>query len=189
VRVQLRPFYSSDELRRVYAHPYDHTRWEDHRTRVALTTQFARWYADSYRVRSIADLTCGDGAIARNVAAGTERLLTLSDMVHADHLDMIGPIEETLPLLDPVGVDMFICTETLEHVERPDELLAEIRKRAKILILSTPDGETNDANPEHYWGWDVPEIEGMLHNAGWKADRLLMYDTQLVYNFQIWGCL
>lgn len=181
MRRQLRPFYSAEELARVYSRPYDHTRWEDHRTRIALTTRLARWYADSYRVTSIADLSCGDAAIVRALGA-PERLCYTNDL-------LLGrPIEEAVLDLEP-AVDLFICTETLEHVERPDWLLEQIRQRARMLILSTPDGETTADNPEHYWGWDVDEIEKMLHNAGWKVDRLLLYDTQLVYRFGIWGCL
>lgn len=180
MRKQLRPFYSSEELKQIYDKPYDHTRWDDHRTRIALTTRLARWYADSYRVQTIADLACGDAAII-TALGGPERLCITDDL-------LLGrPIEESVIDLDPV--DMFICTETLEHVRDPDGLLAEIRRRAKILILSTPDGEISDANPEHYWGWNTEEVENMLHAAGWKVDRVLMYDTQLVYRFGIWGCL
>lgn len=180
MRKQLRTFYTPTELKRVYAHPYDHTRWDDHRTRVALTIRLARWYADSYRVRSIADLACGDAVIIRALGA-SDRLCVTDDL-------LLGkPIEQSILELDPV--DMFICTETIEHVQDPDTLLGEIRSRAKILILSTPDGEWNDSNPEHYWGWDVDEMEKMLHDSGWKPDRLMIYDTQLVYRFMIWGCL
>jgi hypothetical protein len=68
-------------------------------------------------------------------------------------------------------VDVFVLSETLEHVERPAELLAAIRKKARHLLLSTPLAEFDDRNPEHYWGWDKAGIRELLDVAGWRADH------------------
>jgi hypothetical protein len=193
MRRQLRSFHSAERLAEIYAQPYDHTKWEDHRTRVArtieITTDFGRnqstpWFDGM-------DLSCGDGAILREVGKRLDlQKLTFGDMVFADHLDIIGPIETTLAssLVPTRPIDLFICSETLEHVENPDEILRTVRDGASNLVISTPIGETTDyGNEEHYWGWDVSDVEEMLVAAGWNDLTLVIIELPF-YNFQVWCC-
>ena len=99
-----------------------------------------------------------------------------------------GPIEETIERIP--SVDMFVCSETLEHVNDPDAVLRQIRRKADMLLLSTPIGETAPSNNiQHYWGWDRPAIQDMLDKAGFKTVQVY---TELVfpgsvYDFQIWA--
>jgi hypothetical protein len=99
-----------------------------------------------------------------------------------------GPIEEALA--HQPHVDMFLLSETLEHVEDPDNLLAAIRVVADNLVLTTPCGETDDGNPEHYWGWDTEALEEMLNESGWRPKSCELFTPTSVpyYTFQIWTC-
>ncbi|GGK61393.1 hypothetical protein Sme01_03130 [Sphaerisporangium melleum] len=181
MRRQLRPFYTPDQLAQVYARPYDHTRWADHVERVARTVQVLDVFAAATGAETVADLSCGDGAI---VAQSTH----LWRATHLGDYTTTGPIEQTLATLPQV--DMFVCSETLEHVEDPDGLLAGIRARASHLLLTTPCGEDDDANPEHYWGWDTDDLREMLTGAGWSDCQVELFTPQSVayYTFQIWTC-
>lgn len=181
MRRQLRPFYSPGELAAVYAGGYDHTRWPDHVERVAKTAAVLDEFAAETGSATVADLSCGDGAIVGlSEHPWRER--------HLDDITLGGPIERTIEALEPV--DMFVCSETLEHVEDPDDLLAKIRTRAKHLLLTTPCGEDDDDNPEHYWGWDTGDIRQMLTAAGWSDCRVELFSPESVayYTFQIWRC-
>jgi hypothetical protein len=83
-----------------------------------------------------------------------------------------------------------VCSETLEHVEDPDAVLRAIRGRSWSLLLTTPHGEADDANPEHYWGWHADDLDPMLEAAGWSDRRVELFTPASVphYTFQIWTC-
>ena len=181
MRRQLRPFYTAEQRARIYGHAYDHTRWPDHVERVARTVQVLDDFAAKTGARTVADLSCGDGAIvgqSRHPWTGR----------HLDDYTRGGPVEHTIQALSPV--DMFVCSETLEHVEDPDGLLVEIRGKARHLLLTTPDGEDDDRNPEHYWGWDAGDLRAMLERAGWTDNTAELFTPSSVpyYTFQIWRC-
>lgn len=181
MRRQLRPFYTPEQLAQVYNHTYDHTYWLDHRERVAKTIDLLDNFAAETDSRTIADLSCGDEAIVRGSRHSWDRI-TLGDYTTT------GPIEDTLYSLP--YVDMFVLSETLEHVEDPDTLLAHLRLRAKNMILTTPYGEDHTENPEHYWGWDADAIEQMLYSVGWTELRYELFtpESNGYYTFQMWRC-
>ena len=180
MRKQLRPFYTAEELARVYEEPYDHTRWPDHIDRVRHTAEILH----SMDHASVADLSCGDGAIVRQ--AGLTCPVTLGD--YNGNWDWTGPIELAIDLIDPV--DVFVLSETLEHVQDPDNLLRKIRAKADRLLLSTPCGEVSDENPQHYWGWDAQGIQEMLSAAMWRplGNPEMFNPPPHYYTFQIWRC-
>ncbi|MEO3856208.1 hypothetical protein [Acrocarpospora sp. B8E8] len=183
MRRQLRPFYTPEQLEQVYAHPYDHSRWREHRARIALTVALAQSMVDEYGLASAADLSCGDGAILDR--------LDVAEKVYGDFVPgraHAGPIERAVTEIARVG--LFILSETIEHVEDPDALLAAIRAKADALVLTTPNAEDNDGNPEHYWSWDDAEMRRMLATAGWAPTLYLAFDPHVApgYTFQFWGC-
>ena len=181
MRKQLRPFYTPEQLARVYSRTYDHTRWTDHIERVNKTTELLDVFAMATNSQSVADLSCGDGAIVNN-STWPWAVKILGDYTSP------GPIEEALPQLQ--RVDMFVLSETLEHVENPAGVLAGIRSVADHLLLTTPHGETNNLNPEHYWGWDREGIQELLDDTGWTpvACELFTPTTVQYYTFQMWMC-
>lgn len=184
MRKRLRPMPSPDELARLYAKPHQHVRWADHRIRVDVTTTLACHVARAGG--TVADLSCGDGAIALALQSTGMRAI-LGD--YAPGYPIQGPIEETIHRIEPV--DLYICSETVEHLDDPDSALAAIRQKTSTLVLSTPDGETDDSNPEHVWGWDAEAVEKMLRSAGFIPTSHTTLDLRpagFVYSYQIWCC-
>lgn len=183
---RLRPAYTPEELAQVYATPYDHTLWPDHIQRVAFTREFVREVMQERGTRTVADLSCGDGAVALGLSLPRESVI-LGDLHRRDGLDMWGRIEDTVTRMP--AVDLFILSETIEHIDKPIALLEWIREKADTLVLSTPVGETDDGNPEHYWGWDRDGMEAVLGAAGWWPDRSVLFTPDVpdvYYTYQIW---
>jgi len=179
-RVRLRPAHDEATLAEIYAAPHDHTRWEDHRVRVAVTAAFARTCAGE--VQRAADLSCGDGTILRAIQAEEH---ILGDF--APGYPITGPLEETIDRIDPV--DVFVCCETLEHLDDPDAVLAAIRRKTRSLVLSTPVGAWGDNNPEHYWAWGAGAVEDMLASAGFRTAVFATLDFRPAggpYDFGLW---
>lgn len=185
-RVRLRPAYDEAQLAELYPVPHDHTRWPDHIVRVDQTIALARDLAPDAKV--IADLSCGDAAIARELAGaaaahGEQVQLILGD--YAPGYEITGPIEETLTQVK--RADLWIISETVEHLDDPDGVLAGIRYRSDALVLSTPLSEFEPVNPEHYWGWDHDGVRDLLIGAGWNIamQRDVLHPLA---QYQIWGC-
>lgn len=182
-RRRLRPRYTPDELARIYARPHDHSLWDDHKIRVGVTIEVCRWVLRRAEVRTAADLSCGDAAIIR--ALGVDRMI-LGD--YAPGYDHHGPIEATIEEIPPV--DLFVCSETIEHLDDPEAVLARIREKTSHLVVSTPLDAFHDVNPEHYWAWDRQGVEAMLTAAGFQVDVFCPVDTRpagLYYQFGIWA--
>jgi len=190
-RTRLRPAHDPAVLALLYAVPHRHDRWPDHVARVQATVSLGReLIADTGPPEVIADLSCGDAAITRALAADadvTPRVI-LGDI--APGYEFCGPVEKTLLMVR--DVDLFICTETIEHLDDPDGVLAAIRYRARALLLSTPLAEAGASNPQHYWAWDNHDVSSMLRSAGWAP--VLYRKTHwedgngYVWAYQIWGC-
>lgn len=181
-RVRLRPAHDADILAKIYAKPHQHAAWRDHKVRVAVTAQFAHALAGS--VDRGADLSCGDGTILSS--------LDVTDRYFGDFAPgypLTGPINETIERI-PV-VDLFVCCETLEHLDDPDETLSRIRGKAKALVLSTPVDAFGDTNEQHYWAWSRKGVEAMLTAAGFTVvvyNELDIRPAQGEYAYGIWYC-
>jgi hypothetical protein len=182
VKQRLRGPYDDAKLAEIYARPHDHTRWNDHKVRIAVTVQLA--HALVGRVSTAADLSCGDGATLKALGVPT---MYLGD--YAPGYPFHGPIEQTIHEIP--DVDLFVCTETLEHVDDPDLVLRSIRPKTQALILSTPVDCWGDHNPEHYWAWSRRDVEEMLGEAGFTVAVYAGLDMRPgggEYEFGIWGC-
>jgi hypothetical protein len=187
---QLRPFYTDEQLKAVYHSQYNHEMWTDHVERIEFTADVLA----AMKPTSVADLSCGDGAIV--VKSGVKCPAILGDLMGvpmevslglASGMDISGPIEQTICEIGPV--DVFVLSETLEHVQRPGVLLRAIRQKAKRLLLTTPYCEFTDRNREHYWGWDMDGVKSLLQDAGWTGNaELFTPDSTDYYTFQVWVC-
>lgn len=181
-RERLRPAYGDGDLAQVYAAPHQHAVHADHQLRVAVTIQVAHALAGP--VVSAADLSCGDAAILKTLRVQRRYL---GD--YAPGHEFTGPIESTIGQIPPV--DLFVCTETLEHLDDPDTTLKAVRGKTAGLILSTPVDAWGDDNPQHYWAWDRAEVEAMLSAAGFTVALYNELDVRPAggaYSFGIWGC-
>lgn len=183
---QLRDFHSSERLAQIYAKPHDHRIYgRGHNVRVEVTKNIVADGIAKSGASSIADLSCGNGDIARSAKLANT---FLGD--YAPGYDICGPLDKTIPSIPNVG--LYVCSESLEHVEDPLQILNLIRHKSKYLVLSTPIENWGDTNEEHYWSWDRAGIEELLQQAGWKPDIFLYLDTTVFgepYKYGIWGCV
>ena len=180
-RQRLRPAHTPEQLAEIYPQPHDHTHWRDHHVRVDATIALAKGIEN---VTSVADLSCGDAAIARAVNAATT---ILGD--YAPGYQHHGPIEETIHSIPEV--DLYVCSESIEHLDDPDTVLKLIRSKAQHLVLTTPVDNWGDANIEHYWSWSRQDVEAMLTAAGWRFEVYNMLDMRAAwspYCFGMWVC-
>lgn len=188
-RERCRPKYTTAELKDIYCRHWEMQHdWEDHRRRIDVTRVVAQDLLCTYDIYSAADLSCGDGLWAREFP---HLEWQLGDF--APGYQQRGPIEQTIYQISPV--DLFFLCETIEHLDDPDFVVKEIRKKTKYLILSTPKSYQWDENPEHYWAWDDEAIGMILGDAGFRreiykeANAWGDHTRVNGYAFQIWGCV
>lgn len=181
-RVRLRPAHTPEQLAAVYAKPHDHRAFPDHLLRVTITTEVAKWVAGE-GVGIAADLSCGNGAILKAVPAMVKHF---GD--YAPGYEHTGPIEDTVREIP--RADLFICSETLEHVDDPGAVLAAIRAKAGTMVLSTPVDAWTDDNLEHYWAWSREDVEAMLTAARFTPMAYTAVDFRpmgMPYCFGVWA--
>jgi hypothetical protein len=180
--IRLRPPWSDADLKRIYARPHDHLKWRDHHLRIGVTKAIAIWMADQ-GLGSAADLSCGNGAVLNAVNATTK--------FYGDYAPghrYTGPIEHTVEQIP--HVDLFVCCETLEHLDRPLEALCKIREKSSMILLSTPVDNWDDTNEEHYWAWSKSDVDGLLTTAGfrhWLYTEVDPRPGEGPYKYGIWG--
>jgi hypothetical protein len=194
VRKRLRPSHSRRTLDELYGRSDEPLGHQDHRLRIPLTIDVGRWLVNEYGLVSLADLSCGYEALtATAIAAGP---VALDRVILGDYGEVApqftntlrGPIEETI--LSIRGADLFVCTETIEHLNNPDAVLVEIRDRCRVLLLSTPVGSWDDPTPGHYWAWDRAGVETLLKATGFEPVVYAELDfaaPDLFQTFGIWG--
>lgn len=177
---RLRDRYTEEQLKEIYSKPHEHHHWQDHILRVNKTIEVAK---EINGVNSVADLSAGDAAIINSLDVDNK---FIGD--YAPKYEFEGPIERTINKIP--HVDLFICSETLEHVDDPVYVLSLIRDKTNKLLLTTPEGKFDDTNPEHYWAWDKEGIERLLKHAGFNPVRYekLELAEQYYYDYQIWVC-
>jgi hypothetical protein len=178
---KLRPFYESAQLAEIYAHPYDHTKWREHVERVRVTMEIAQRVIDTHGLRSVVDLSCGDGAVAGGLRLPFGGTIEMSDFTTNG-----VPIEQSV--LKIPAVDLFLCNETVEHLEAPWTVLEHIARVTKFLVLSCPlDEDPAIGNYEHYWSFTQEDIASLLIQSGFvdTAGTELTQDGW-TYTYQIW---
>lgn len=183
-----------------YPDGYAHDRWPDHVERVKASADLIEKYRS--QIQSAADLSCGDGALLNMISRRLTRAV-LGDLngvpvsaalsCRAQVLETIGAaaLPESLTHLDPV--DLFILSETLEHLDDPDDLLRRLGAVARYLFLSTPVEESEESgNLEHYWSWGTSDVYDMLRDTGWEPleRQVLVPQSTLsiphAYRYQLW---
>lgn len=169
-------------LAELYGGMYDHTKWDEHRTRVQWTTRQLQHFIDLRTdITRVVDLSCGDGAILNGLNVPNK---IYGDMVQADHLTIAAmPAEISVRYMQG---DLLICSETIEHLDDPDQFLRDAQENFKYIAITTPLGETDpEKNYEHYWGWDLLDINKMLRVTQWYPlmEATLPLDY---YTYQFW---
>ena len=178
-RKRVRPKYSDTELQIIYNTPHAHSGWWDHRYRIAVSTALCFNVVVDNNLTSAADLSAGDAAIINQLPVDNKYV---GDF--AVRYEYSGPIESNIDAIP--DVDLFICSETLEHLDDPDTVLNKIGEKAEWIFVSTPLDEVGD-NPEHYWSWGWEDIEDMLATAGYDSVvyTSLLFPGLSNYGYQI----
>ena len=171
--IKQRRFHAPEALAEIYANPYDPHRWPEHSIRITCTTDIAQRVIDEHGLKTVADLSCGDGSIAKKLSVMPS---FLSD----------GQIEIDIDLIDPV--DLFIFTETMEHLEAPWTILEKIAMKTKWIVLSTPlDEDPAIGNYEHYWSFTETDVHSILLQSGFvDIDVAHLSQDGWTYTYQIW---
>lgn len=182
---RLRPKWSDEELGKIYSTPHDHFRFgRGHDVRVKVTCEILKDMAFQVKAQSGADLSCGNGAILNSINLNKKYF---GD--YASGYEYTGALEHTI--LQIPNVDIYVCSETLEHLDDPGYGLKLIREKSKTLVLSTPIEKWDDNNDEHYWAYDREGVEQLMKEAGWTPNIFLFLDTTVFgepYKYGIWGC-
>jgi hypothetical protein len=182
---QLRGFHSPEYLSQMYAKPHNHFIFgRGHHIRVELTKVLYKEMCGRVNAKTGADLSCGNAEIIKSFPLDTTHL---GDFAEGYHFK--GPLHQTLEEIPQV--DIYVCSETLEHVEKPLETLTQIRGRSKSLVLTTPIENWNDTLDEHYWSWDREGVEELIIKAGWKIVNFVVFDSTVFgepYKYGMWCC-
>ena len=179
---RLRPRHSDETLAELYTKPYDSTKWDEHTNRVSWTVERLNLFLKAHpEIITAIDLSCGDGRLLREVVGPVNKIY--GDIANASHVNIVGDIYENI---EKTFGDLFICSETLEHLDDPRHILSRSADKFKWLCLTTPLGEWDtEKNYEHYWGWDLWGISELLDEAGW-APRWIDTFNQPYYTYQFW---
>ena len=177
---KLRRFHNNEAQHSFYEHHFSHRSHESHISRVEHTIKIGQGLIDRVGIKTIADFSAGDRAIVMGLAGYEEAWLSdYSD----DGVDILDRLRE-----DTRTYDLFVCTETIEHVEQPWTLLEEIAKRTTWILLSTPlDEDPTENNWEHYWSFGADDVDDLLTQAGfdWSVVNVFKPATG-PYTYQIW---
>lgn len=170
---------------------FSYTDFPDHKLRVTATIDLINWFKQSQlkttHFDSVADLSAGDGSIINSVNARNKYLGNFGD-----GYEYSGDILKTIEQIP--SVDLFINTETLEHLPTPQEVLNKIRTKTKYLCLSTPLDEKGTIWGHaigHLWVWGKEDILKMLKKAGFEPivyQEIHFFDPSLTLNYQLWIC-
>lgn len=191
---RLRPLPSPEALAEMYTEPHDHRLYgRGHGERVDATIALAVENIPEADRAMVVDLSCGNGAIAVAISSNPW-LSQLGDMAMISAelpaaAKYCGPIEQTLQLVSTA--DVWVLSETAEHLDDPQGVLYELRRRATWLVLSTPLECWADTNLEHCWAWDREGVELLLEFTGWTPRAFTSVDSREYgepYLYGIWVC-
>lgn len=196
-RRQRRGYYTDEQIEADYGHEWPAVADDDpagyaHENLANCKNRFiwqnvAVAFGEGFgKVASLADMSAGDGRVPRSLAeySGIEPLL-------GDYTPGLypysGTYQQTVPML-PV-VELFVSTNTVEHLNDPDGDLALIRTRCEKMLLVCPIDE-EDAGGQHLWYWTRGGVEDMFTAAGFQQEAYCELDENPVwehFKFGMWA--
>ncbi|HRO70478.1 MAG TPA: class I SAM-dependent methyltransferase [Chitinophagaceae bacterium] len=145
----------------------------EHLHRYALAMEYTRG-------KTVLDIACGEGYGSNLIAREAEKVVGVDvddktiqlakEKYNAKNLEFLRGEAENIPCAAQ-AFDVVVSFETIEHTEKQEQMLREIKRVLKpggLLIMSTPEkvaytkllnGQTN---PFHYKELNLPEFEKLL---------------------------
>jgi hypothetical protein len=152
-----------------------HMEQEGHRDRLLKAIEYAQYARENLDVWHWSDLGCGDGGLVQQ--AGRDGLVIWGYDMQPDNVRYAQNVREVDVRLtnfekdDTIEYgDGSIITEVLEHVSDPHGLVKNLP--SKVIIASSPFGETGDAHYEfHNWAWDQEGYAALIEQGGYEIIR------------------
>jgi 2-polyprenyl-3-methyl-5-hydroxy-6-metoxy-1,4-benzoquinol methylase len=124
----------------------------------------------------VLDAGCGIGLMLADLAAGFD---AVGIDISADYIEFCHEqgLNATIGWLDALpfpdgSFDAAVCCDVFEHVQQPDDILAELKRVVKpggVLVVRVPDGDHTGVGkdsgfgyPVHLQQWDEPELRAFL---------------------------
>lgn len=131
-------------------------------------------------LRSVVDVGCGSGHLLAavlsrvsrapltvGVDASPQAIARLREVVPSAQ-GIVASVYDVAQCLDHASFDLVLCTEVLEHLERPLDALEQLqllRAPGGRIVATVPDGETDDFEG-HVSVWSLDDFRALLSHAG-----------------------
>ena len=164
--------------------------------RLAFYEEIAK-RCEPFAPRRAIDVGCGSGHL---LAAVVRTCPTVEEAVGVDYAHAaVARLGEVLPsargivstILElDLGDEMFdlvLCTEVLEHLNRPHEALAVLARLCAPsgrMLITVPDGEHDDFEG-HVNFWSADELRAFLASSGLAAEISRSLDNDLIATIQV----
>jgi 2-polyprenyl-3-methyl-5-hydroxy-6-metoxy-1,4-benzoquinol methylase len=152
---------------------------------------FAATLMKEKKFSSVIDFGCGSGYKLMHFLGDYETIgIELPEIVqwlkkkYPERKWLAAPLKDQ----DTLDADLVICSDTIEHIEKPEELIHQILTiRSKLILISTPERASiagrNDfgppENPSHYREWNVTEFRNWLSRFFDIADQRIFNDRSI----------
>lgn len=163
-------------IKRGYRHRKEEIFWDDtpHTDECQKEVyELARFYLDKYGYKQVLDIGCGSGyklmqQFAEYPTVGVE-VGTTHAFLQQKYPDRVW-VNAAQPDEIPRQTDLIICSDVIEHVVDPDEMLQLISKiDFKLLFLSTPDRDL----VRGWYSYGPPENK--CHIREWNTKEFRRY--------------
>lgn len=150
-----------------------HLEQAGHRGRLELAADMVRDAIRDHNARTLSDMGAGDGgllSLLRNEIEAWGYDLMPENVEAAQNERHVNVTLADFRLPGVEYGDVAVFTEVLEHLIDPHALLRACPSR--IVVASSPDGETEQAHYEfHTWGWDMAGYRVLVERAGYRVLR------------------
>ncbi len=183
--------------------------WTDERIAQSLEFQYdvyalAAQLAAETSASRVLDLGCGaPGKLGLFFSPNSPEEIALVDQPNTRELAarilpdarfIDADLNQEVPAIDGQRFDLVICADVIEHLGRPDALLASVRNNLApdgLAVISTPNrdvrrgpGNLRPNNRAHVREWNMVEFRRLLESAGLAVQRHEATPIRRVYGWR-----
>ena len=149
-----------------------HREQAPHWARLDRAAEYIDEAVEVYGAESIVDLGAGDGGLLATIRSDVPKWgydLLKDNATYGQHFRCVDVRHADFLKTNIEWADLVVCTEVLEHLEYPHDLVRRISSNARFLVASSPASETRESHsPEHAWAWDMAGYRQMLRFSGFN---------------------